>query len=53
VVETNELLANSPEKLNQDPHGDAWLIRLKVASPDEFNNLLSASDYQNYVGAES
>jgi glycine cleavage system H protein len=53
VVEINELLANSPEKLNEDPHGAAWLIRLKVESPAEFNNLLSAEDYQTYVGAES
>ena len=53
VVEINESLANSPEKLNEDPHGAAWLIKLKVESAAEFNNLLSAEDYQTYVGAES
>jgi glycine cleavage system H protein len=53
VVEINEILANSPEKLNEDPHGAAWLIKLKVESAAEFNNLLSAEDYQTYVGAES
>ena len=53
VVEINELLSGAPEKLNEDPHGAAWLIRLKVESADEFNNLLSAADYQSYVGAEN
>jgi glycine cleavage system H protein len=53
VVEVNEILANSPEKLNEDPHGAAWLIKLTVESAAEFNNLLSAEDYQTYVGAES
>jgi glycine cleavage system H protein len=53
VTEINETLADAPEKLNEDPHGSAWLIKVKVASPDEFNNLMSASDYQSYVGAES
>jgi glycine cleavage system H protein len=53
IVEINELLANAPEKLNEDPHGAAWLIRLKLESPEEFNNLLPASDYQTYVGAEN
>ena len=53
VVEANELLATAPEKLNEDPHGDAWLVKVKVADAAEFNNLLSAADYQTYVGAES
>jgi glycine cleavage system H protein len=53
VTEINETLASAPEKLNEDPHGAAWLIKLKVASDDEYKSLLSASDYQTYVGAES
>lgn len=53
VTEANDTLASTPEQLNSDPHESAWLIRVKVASPAEFNNLLSASDYQKYVGAES
>jgi glycine cleavage system H protein len=53
VVEINESLANSPEKLNEDPHGGAWLIKVRVASDAEFKNLMSAADYQTYVGAES
>ncbi len=53
VLEANELLAASPEKLNEDPHDAAWLIKVRVPNHAEFNNLLSAPDYQTYVGAES
>ena len=52
VVEVNPLLTTAPEKLNEDPHGDAWLVKIKLSAPDEIKRLLSAEDYQNYVGAE-
>ena len=52
VVEVNPLLSTAPEKLNEDPHGDAWLVKMKLSAPDEIKRLLSAEDYQNYVGAE-
>jgi glycine cleavage system H protein len=52
VVEVNGLLATSPEKLNEDPHGHAWLVKIKLSAPNEIKELLSAEDYQNYVGAE-
>lgn len=52
VVEVNEALATTPEKLNEDPHGSAWLVKIKLSAPDEVNRLLSAEDYQKYVGAE-
>ena len=52
VTEINDMLATAPEKLNEDPHGAAWLIKVRVDEPGEFSNLLSAADYQKYVGAE-
>jgi glycine cleavage system H protein len=52
VLEANEMLATAPEKLNEDPHGAAWLVRIKVTAPSEIEALLSAADYQSYVGAE-
>jgi glycine cleavage system H protein len=52
VTEINEILATTPEKLNEDPHGAAWLVKIKLSAPDEVNRLLSAEDYQKYVGAE-
>ncbi len=53
VTEVNDSLAQAPEKLNLDPHGAAWLIKLRMSAPDEAKGLLSAADYQAYVGAES
>lgn len=49
ITEINEALASAPEKLNADPHGEAWLIRVKLANPGEIQNLLSAADYQTYL----
>ncbi len=52
VTAINDLLSTSPEKLNEDPHGAAWLIKLKLSAPAEINDLLSADDYQKYIGTE-
>jgi glycine cleavage system H protein len=52
VLEHNALLVKNPEKLNEDPHGDAWLIKVRLAEAAEINELMTAADYQNYVGAE-
>ncbi len=53
VVEVNESLGQSPEQLNQDPHVTAWLVKIRLSAPDQLKGLLSAADYQGYVGAES
>lgn len=50
VVAVNELLASAPEKLNEDPHGAAWLVRIRLSNPAELDSLLSAADYQAYLG---
>ena len=50
ITAVNETLAKTPEKLNEDPHGDAWLIKVKLSAPDEINELMSAGDYQKYIG---
>lgn len=52
VVEVNDLLTASPEKLNEDPHGVAWLVKIKLSAPDEIQKLMSAADYQKHIGAE-
>lgn len=49
VVEVNGALAEAPEKVNQDPHGEAWLVKVKLADPEEINRLLSAAEYQSYI----
>jgi glycine cleavage system H protein len=53
VIEINDVLASAPEKLNEDPHGAAWLIKVRVEKGIDLSNLLSASDYEKYAGAES
>jgi glycine cleavage system H protein len=50
VEAANELLASHPEKLNEDPHGAAWLIKVRIASGSEMNDLLSVQDYRKYIG---
>jgi glycine cleavage system H protein len=52
VSETNAALADAPETLNTDPHGAGWLVKLKLNAPDEAASLMSASEYQAYIGAE-
>jgi len=49
VLETNTSLANEPEKINKDPHGAAWLIKLKIANAAELNALMDAAAYQAYI----
>jgi glycine cleavage system H protein len=53
VTEVNELLSTAPEKLNADPHGDAWLIRVKAGNASELDGLMSAAEYQTYIAAEA
>jgi len=52
VIEINESLTTAPEKLNEDPHGAAWLVKLRMSAPDQVNRLLSSADYQAYIEAE-
>jgi glycine cleavage system H protein len=52
ITEINESLADAPEKLNTDPHGDAWLVKIRLSNLEELQHLMSAADYQGYVGAE-
>lgn len=52
VTEVNGVLADSPEKLNDDPHGEAWLVKVQLANSGEVQGLMSAADYQTYIGAE-
>jgi glycine cleavage system H protein len=52
VTEINQALADAPEKLNEDPHGEAWLMKIRLSAPAELEKLLSAAEYQKYIEAE-
>src|SRR5207244_9538031 len=53
VVEVNEALKEKPELVNTDPYGDGWMIRVKLSDPSEFDELMSAEEYEEYVETES
>jgi glycine cleavage system H protein len=51
VTETNESLNDEPEKVNDDPYGAGWMVRVKLSSPGEVDSLLSAAEYEDYLGS--
>jgi glycine cleavage system H protein len=52
VTESNDDLVSSPELINDDPYGDAWLIRVEMSDPSEVEHLMTAQDYKDYVEEE-
>jgi glycine cleavage system H protein len=53
VTEFNESLQDEPEKVNNDPYGDGWMIRIKMSNPGEVDSLLSAAEYEDFTKVES
>jgi glycine cleavage system H protein len=49
VIEANTALADSPERINQDPHGAAWLVRIRAANDAEAAALMDAAAYEAYI----
>jgi glycine cleavage system H protein len=49
VTEVNAELQNTPEKINSDPHGSAWLIKVKLANPAEVTGLMDAAAYEAFI----
>ncbi len=50
VVEVNRLLEDNPELINSDPYGDGWLFRLEVTDISPWLDMLSAEEYEEYLG---
>lgn len=54
VIAVNEKLTDSPEMLNEDPHGKGWIIRLKIRDLSETEKLMTVADYEKFLeGIES
>lgn len=53
VLEVNTNLANSPQLVNDDPYGDGWFIKLKIADAAELKDLLKHNEYAEFVAEES
>jgi glycine cleavage system H protein len=49
VVEANAALNSAPETINQDPHGKAWIIKLKMKNPADLKALMKAPDYEKFL----
>ena len=49
VISFNEELEDAPEKVNEDPYGEGWMIRLKITDKSQIDNLLSSDDYQKLI----
>jgi len=51
IVEVNEALADAPEKINEDPYGEGWLVKVKLSAPGETDALLGAEEYRKLLDA--
>ncbi|TDQ32272.1 glycine cleavage system protein GcvH [Zeaxanthinibacter enoshimensis] len=51
IVEFNEALEDEPEKVNSDPYGEGWMIKVKISDSSEVDGLMSADEYKELVGA--
>ena len=50
IIELNELLEDEPEKVNTDPYGDGWMIKVKISDASEIESLMSEADYKELIG---
>ena len=51
IIEFNESLEDEPEKVNSDPYGEGWMVKIKLSNPSEAEELLSDEDYKALIGA--
>lgn len=52
VTEVNDAIVDSPEAINEDPYGDAWMIKVEISSASELGDLLTADEYQKFIEEE-
>jgi glycine cleavage system H protein len=50
VLEVNSLLDGSPEKVNADPYGDGWMVKIQLKNAGDVNGLLTADQYKELIG---
>ncbi len=49
IVEVNDALEDAPERINDDPYGEGWLVKVRLTSPEEADSLLAAAEYQKLL----
>jgi glycine cleavage system H protein len=53
ITEINSALVDAPEKINKDPHGAAWLVKIRLSDPKETAALMDATAYQAYIATQA
>ena len=53
IAEANDSLTDAPEKVNTDPYGDGWMIRVKMSAPGEVDSLLTAAEYEDFTKGDT
>jgi len=53
IVGVNDSLNDAPEKVNQDPYGEGWMIRVAMSNPGEVDSMLTAAEYEDFTKAET
>jgi glycine cleavage system H protein len=51
ISEVNEALSDNPERINEEPYGDGWLVRVKLAEPSEADQLMDAAAYRELLAS--
>ena len=51
IIAFNEALEDAPEKVNSDPYGEGWMIKIKISDPSQIDGLLSDAGYKEVIGA--
>ena len=51
IIAFNDTLESDPERVNNDPYGEGWMIKIKISNPEEIENLLDETGYKELVGA--
>ena len=53
IIEINSKLVDTPEIINKDPHGSAWLVKIRLSDPKEVSALMDAAAYETYIAAQA
>lgn len=53
IIEINEALSDTPDKINQDPYGEAWLIKIQLSDPEELATLMDSGAYETRIQEKS
>jgi len=51
IIEFNDSLEDEPEKVNTDPYGEGWMVKVKCSEMSQVENLMTPEDYKNLIGA--